>query len=62
MPKNITDYLVDEGSYEEEEYLGELVDEKAKDGAELTVERDEELLKVSAIACAQNFYSFCIGF
>lgn len=23
MPKNITDYLVDEGSYEEEEYLGQ---------------------------------------
>ena len=23
MPKNITDYLVDEGSYEEEAYLGQ---------------------------------------
>ena len=30
--KNITDYLVEEGSYEEEALLGEAFDEKPKDG------------------------------
>ncbi|KAK2165819.1 hypothetical protein LSH36_45g11011 [Paralvinella palmiformis] len=45
--KNITDYLVDEGSYEEEAYFGECIDDKPKDGnTDITVERDDELCKV----------------
>ncbi|XP_071110678.1 serrate RNA effector molecule homolog isoform X3 [Haliotis cracherodii] len=45
--KNITDYLVDEGSFEEEELLGESVEDKEKDAnPEVTIERDESLMKV----------------
>lgn len=47
--KNITDYLVEEGSYEEEELLGESVDDKdkPKEGMqEISVERDATLLSV----------------
>ncbi|CAH1777308.1 unnamed protein product [Owenia fusiformis] len=44
--KNITDFLVDEGSYEEEEMLGISVEEKTDAEKEATIERDEPLLKV----------------
>ncbi|KAJ8322203.1 hypothetical protein KUTeg_000674 [Tegillarca granosa] len=45
--KNITDYLVEEGSYEEEELLGQSVEDGEKEGVdESGVERDEKLLKV----------------
>ncbi|KAK3089966.1 hypothetical protein FSP39_008080 [Pinctada imbricata] len=44
--KNITDYLVEEGSYEEEELLGESMEEKEKEtNNEVTVERDEGMIK-----------------
>jgi len=45
--KNITDYLVEEGDYEEEELLGvNISKEEEKDGsAEVAIERDEELVK-----------------
>ena len=43
--KNITDYLVEEGSYEEEELLGQSVEEKPADGP-FTLETDPELKKV----------------
>lgn len=50
--KNITDYLIEEVSAEEEELLGrsgEPSEEAPKEGnpAEITVERDEKLVKVS---------------
>ena len=42
---NITDYLVDEGSFEEEELLG-FNDEDKKDGTnEITIEKDAGILK-----------------
>lgn len=45
--RNITDYLVDEGSYEEEALLGQSMDSKPNDSnPEVTVERDDEILKV----------------
>lgn len=45
--RNITDYLVDEGSYEEEALLGQAMENKANDSnPEVTVERDDEVLKV----------------
>lgn len=45
--KNITDYLVEEGSYEEEELLGEALEEKKdeKNGEEAS-ERDEKMMQV----------------
>ncbi|XP_052270807.1 serrate RNA effector molecule homolog isoform X2 [Dreissena polymorpha] len=45
--KNITDYLVDEGSFEEDELLGiEGAEEGEETNPEVTIERDETLLKV----------------
>ncbi|XP_052767581.1 serrate RNA effector molecule homolog isoform X2 [Mya arenaria] len=46
--KNITDYLVDEGSFEEEELLGLEEGEEGEEAAEpeIQIERDETLLKV----------------
>lgn len=45
--KNITDYLVDEGSYEEEAYLGAIGGaEETVSPAEQPVERDEENIQV----------------
>lgn len=51
--KNITDYLIEEVSAEEEELLGrsgETSEEPPKEGnpAEISVERDEKLVKVGA--------------
>ncbi|XP_056018570.1 serrate RNA effector molecule homolog isoform X3 [Ostrea edulis] len=44
--KNITDYLVEEGSYEEEELLGEKMEDGEKESSnEVTVERDERMIK-----------------
>ncbi|XP_060066820.1 serrate RNA effector molecule homolog [Ylistrum balloti] len=44
--KNITDYLVEEGSFEEEELLGQSVEESEKDSAlETGIERDENIIK-----------------
>ncbi|XP_052687226.1 serrate RNA effector molecule homolog isoform X2 [Crassostrea angulata] len=44
--KNITDYLVEEGSFEEEELLGEKMEEGEKESNnEVTVERDERMIK-----------------
>lgn len=54
--KNITDYLIEEVSAEEEELLGSSggapPEEPPKEGnpAEINVERDEKLIKVSARA------------
>jgi hypothetical protein len=45
--KNITDYLVEEGSYEEEELLGQCIDDKSnEESEEFMLERDEQLLRV----------------
>ncbi|XP_053395547.1 serrate RNA effector molecule homolog isoform X2 [Mercenaria mercenaria] len=45
--KNITDYLVDEGSFEEEELLGMSAEEgETETEPEIQIERDETLLKV----------------
>ncbi|XP_060555342.1 serrate RNA effector molecule homolog [Ruditapes philippinarum] len=45
--KNITDYLVDEGSFEEEELLGMSAEEgEAETEPEIQIDRDETLLKV----------------
>ncbi|KAI0238154.1 Serrate RNA effector molecule-like protein, partial [Lamellibrachia satsuma] len=45
--KNVTDFLVDEGSAEEEALMGESMDDKPKEAnPEVTLEKDEELLKV----------------
>lgn len=45
--KNITDYLVDEGNFEEEELLGMSAEEGESDAnPEIQIERDETLLKV----------------
>lgn len=45
--KNITDYLVEEGNFEEEELLGMSAEEGEKDvDPEVQIERDETLLKV----------------
>uniref|UniRef100_A0A8C0JFT2 Serrate, RNA effector molecule n=1 Tax=Chelonoidis abingdonii TaxID=106734 RepID=A0A8C0JFT2_CHEAB len=54
--KNITDYLIEEVSAEEEELLGktgEAADEPPKEGnpAEINVERDEKLIKVLDSCC-----------
>ena len=45
---NITDYLVEEGSYEEEELLGQSADsDKPKESnPEVTLDRDSKLLEV----------------
>ncbi|KAK3577793.1 hypothetical protein CHS0354_000209 [Potamilus streckersoni] len=44
---HITDYLVDEGNYEEEELLGESIEEGEKDAdPEVSIDRDETLNKV----------------
>ncbi|KAL5013560.1 hypothetical protein ScPMuIL_007830 [Solemya velum] len=44
--KNITDYLVEEGSFEEEELLGQSAEEGERDSnPEFTVDRDENMLK-----------------
>jgi hypothetical protein len=44
--KNITDYLVDEGSYEEEILLGEDVDSEQDINGEVTFQRDKDLMRV----------------
>ncbi|XP_064652698.1 serrate RNA effector molecule homolog isoform X2 [Lineus longissimus] len=45
--KNITDFLVEEGSYEEEELLGQAIDDKSnEESEEFMLERDEQLLRV----------------
>ncbi|XP_055871422.1 serrate RNA effector molecule homolog A-like isoform X4 [Biomphalaria glabrata] len=41
--KNITDYLVEEGSFEEDELIGEQDEEKKDSNPEVTVEKDDSL-------------------
>uniref|UniRef100_A0A0B7B5L3 Arsenite-resistance protein 2 homolog n=2 Tax=Arion vulgaris TaxID=1028688 RepID=A0A0B7B5L3_9EUPU len=41
--KNITDYLVEEGSFEEDELIGEADDDKKDTNADVTVDKDESL-------------------
>ena len=56
--RNITDFLVDEVDYEDE-LLG--VSSKEKDAtAEVTIERDEELLKVFLICATFSMFLQCI--
>lgn len=43
--KNITDFLVDEGSFEEEELIGQSDDDKKDTESEITVERDVGLCR-----------------
>lgn len=58
--KNITDYLIEEVSAEEEELLGSVggadAEEGSKEGnpAEITVERDDTLVKVHPSALAHT--------
>lgn len=48
MLKNITDYLIEEASAEEEELLGQSADQEEGQVEEVaTVERDDQLIKVS---------------
>ena len=60
--KNITDYLIEEVSAEEEELLGSMggvdSEEGAKEGnpSEVTVERDEKLVKVSPSLCPFHLF------
>ena len=55
--KNITDYLVDEGSYEEEAYFGAIggAAEEPSTPSEQTVERDEENVQVNAKKCLELY-------
>lgn len=49
--KNITDYLVEEGSFEEEELLGQTEEDKPKEAnSEVSIEREEELIKVRILS------------
>ncbi|BFZ11175.1 hypothetical protein BsWGS_14214 [Bradybaena similaris] len=43
--KNITDFLVEEGSFEEDELIGEMTEEKKDVNPEVTVEKDESLIQ-----------------
>lgn len=43
---NITDYLVEEGSYEEDELLGMTGEEKKDSNSDISVEREDKMLKV----------------
>lgn len=43
---NITDYLVEEGSFEEDELLGMTGDDRKDSNTEISVERDDKMLKV----------------
>uniref|UniRef100_A0A8C8C8K1 Serrate RNA effector molecule homolog n=1 Tax=Oncorhynchus tshawytscha TaxID=74940 RepID=A0A8C8C8K1_ONCTS len=58
--KNITDYLIEEVSAEEEELLGSVggadAEEGTKEGypAEITVERDDKLVKVRSELCGED--------
>jgi hypothetical protein len=47
--QNITDYLVEEGSFEEEELLGTTDEDKKEGTDEITIERDDGMLKVLAL-------------
>lgn len=48
--KNITDYLIEEASAEEDELLGMGDNDEAKEGGEgCILERDEALIKVSIL-------------
>ena len=59
--KNITDYLVDEGSYEEEAYLGAIGGaEEPSTPSEQTMERDEENVQVNGKKCLELYWkSYC---
>ena len=58
--KNITDFLVEEGSYEEEELLGGGIDGEGKEeNPEITVEKDPQLCQVNILldGC-KNYYCY----
>jgi hypothetical protein len=59
--KNITDYLIEEASAEEEELLGHTADqEEGQLGDDTaTVERDEALIKVDLIFCSNHMNANC---
>ena len=44
--KNITDFLVEEGSFEEEELIGGAADDKKEEDNEISIERDPSLCQV----------------
>nr|KAG5701269.1 hypothetical protein BaRGS_020631 [Batillaria attramentaria] len=44
--RNITDYLVEEGSFEEDELLGMTEEDRKESNPEISVERDDKMLKV----------------
>lgn len=50
MLKNITDYLIEEASAEEEELLGQSTDQEEGQVEDVaTVERDDNLIKASSL-------------